>query len=103
MKVVRIEQEGWLAVVAFPGRHFQLHVLMRDVGLLVVHPTTAASAGIRGAVAGKRDRDRPYNPHELSTDDRVAAIGADAEVKGHIDVVPGVEVPDARSPSVKVY
>lgn len=79
MQMIRIKEEGWIITVVSSRWYLQFEIFMRNIFLLIIHAIGKRKKNpIRKQCAPKRERYLPHDPHQLTSDDGVAAVGANA-------------------------
>jgi hypothetical protein len=72
MQMIRIEEESWVIMIVSTRWYLEFKVFVRDVFLPKIHAIEecgVSSELVRTQCAPKRERYRPYDPHQLTSYD----------------------------------
>jgi len=77
MQMIRIKEERWIITVVSSRWYLQFEIFMGNIFLLIIHAIGKENDHIQNTMRPQaREGYLPHDPHQLTSDDGVAAVGA---------------------------
>lgn len=108
MKMVLIKLKRWLTIDIDACWHLQLQILILDVFLLIIHSMIAGMSegqidNIKSTIInGSRMNSLPHHSHQLTSNDRVAAVSTDTKVELYMNIRIARDITDYQRLRVEI-
>ena len=102
MQVIWIKEERWIIIIISTRWYLKFNVFVRNIFLVIIHATEKGGV-VRTQCAPKQERYPPDDPHQLTSYDREAAIGANTQVEAPFELFASTDVQDRNHAAIEIY